>query len=165
MGVYESGHWLSNSECSLSPLSGHAKAHQPFWRVRKCSYGSCFRTLSTPSAKIYQDMEAQKGVRRVDGKPEMTKKSQLFKCLPYKYGAQKRTRTSTSIRTLAPEASASTNSAIWARKSWNGRVSRVRMGVNWILAVPLFLRAIPGQRGEMASCSYRTAAVPLLKGC
>ena len=81
------------------------------------------------------------------------------------FGAQKRTRTSTSIRTLAPEASASTNSAIWARKSWNGRVSRVRMGVNWILAVPLFLRAIPGQRGEMASCSYKTAAVPLLKGC
>ncbi len=30
-------------------------------------------------------------------------------------GAQKRTRTSTSVRTLAPEASASTNSAIWAR--------------------------------------------------
>ncbi len=32
-------------------------------------------------------------------------------------GAQKRTRTSTSIRTLAPEASASTNSAIWAQMS------------------------------------------------
>ena len=30
-------------------------------------------------------------------------------------GAQKRTRTSTSIRTPAPEAGASTNSAIWAR--------------------------------------------------
>ena len=30
-------------------------------------------------------------------------------------GAQKRTRTSTSIQTLAPEASASTNSAIWAQ--------------------------------------------------
>ncbi len=30
------------------------------------------------------------------------------------FGAQKRTRTSTSLRTLAPEASASTNSAIWA---------------------------------------------------
>ena len=29
-------------------------------------------------------------------------------------GAQERTRTSTSFRTLAPEASASTNSATWA---------------------------------------------------
>ena len=29
-------------------------------------------------------------------------------------GAQEKTRTSTSIRTLAPEASASTNSATWA---------------------------------------------------
>ena len=29
-------------------------------------------------------------------------------------GAQERTRTSTSIQTLAPEASASTNSATWA---------------------------------------------------
>ncbi len=31
------------------------------------------------------------------------------------YGAQKRTRTSTTLRSLAPEASASTNSAIWAQ--------------------------------------------------
>ncbi len=35
-------------------------------------------------------------------------------------GAQKRTRTSTSIRTLAPEASASTNSAIWATVGVSG---------------------------------------------
>ena len=34
--------------------------------------------------------------------------------LMYCSGAQERTRTSTSIRTLAPEASASTNSATWA---------------------------------------------------
>ncbi len=32
----------------------------------------------------------------------------------FKFGAQKKTRTSTSLRTLVPETSASTNSAIWA---------------------------------------------------
>ena len=31
-------------------------------------------------------------------------------------GAQEKTRTSTTIRSLAPEASASTNSATWARQ-------------------------------------------------
>ena len=31
------------------------------------------------------------------------------------FGAQERTRTSTTLRSLAPEASASTNSAIWAQ--------------------------------------------------
>ena len=31
------------------------------------------------------------------------------------YGAQEKTRTSTILRSLAPEASASTNSATWAR--------------------------------------------------
>ncbi len=47
------------------------------------------------------------------------------------YGAQERTRTSTSIRTLAPEASASTNSATWAGVV-RGRLSPVAEGVNQI---------------------------------
>ena len=37
-------------------------------------------------------------------------------------GAQERTRTSTSIRTLASEASASTNSATWAGAVRPGRI-------------------------------------------
>ena len=41
-------------------------------------------------------------------------------------GAQERTRTSTSIQTLAPEASASTNSATWA-----GVVSRAFKPRRW----------------------------------
>ena len=35
----------------------------------------------------------------------------------YKYGAQERTRTSTPLRELAPEASASANSATWALRA------------------------------------------------
>ena len=35
-----------------------------------------------------------------------------------KNGAQEKTRTSTTLRSLAPEASASTNSATWARIYW-----------------------------------------------
>jgi hypothetical protein len=38
-----------------------------------------------------------------------------FSTMPAKNGAQKRTRTSTPLRAPAPEAGASTNSAIWAR--------------------------------------------------
>ena len=41
-------------------------------------------------------------------------KKQPFKKDCFKFGAQKKTRTSTSLRTLVPETSASTNSAIWA---------------------------------------------------
>ncbi len=47
------------------------------------------------------------------------------------FGAQERTRTSTSIRTLAPEASASTNSATWAGVV-KGRLSPATGGVNRI---------------------------------
>lgn len=43
---------------------------------------------------------------------DMKKQPFLKDCL--KFGAQKKTRTSTSLRTLVPETSASTNSAIWA---------------------------------------------------
>ena len=41
-------------------------------------------------------------------------KKQPLKKDCFKFGAQKKTRTSTSLRTLVPETSASTNSAIWA---------------------------------------------------
>jgi hypothetical protein len=41
--------------------------------------------------------------------------SDLSDCLGKVNGAQERTRTSTTLRSLAPEASASTNSATWAR--------------------------------------------------
>ena len=50
------------------------------------------------------------------------------------FGAQERTRTSTSIRTLAPEASASTNSATWAGVV-EGRLSLLAEGVNRIREV------------------------------
>lgn len=59
------------------------------------------------------------------------KKIFVFQHLVGIFGAQERTRTSTSIRTLAPEASASTNSATWAGVV-EGRLSLVAGGVNQI---------------------------------
>ena len=44
------------------------------------------------------------------------------------HGAQERTRTSTTVKPLAPEASASTNSATWARRGYYGSVARLS---NW----------------------------------
>ena len=63
-------------------------------------------------------------------------------------GAQERTRTSTSIRTLAPEASASTNSATWAGVVERG-LDASDEGVNGIRAAKCALsvgwgRATPG---------------------
>src|ERR1700722_698566 len=40
-------------------------------------------------------------------------------------GAQERTRTFTAVKPLAPEASASTNSATWARAGYYGSVARL----------------------------------------
>ena len=45
-----------------------------------------------------------------------------------KVGAQEKTRTSTSFRKLAPEASASTNSATWAQRSWFARRTAAEAG-------------------------------------
>ena len=43
-----------------------------------------------------------------------TKKPSISLAFSLRIGAQEKTRTSTPFRTLAPEASASTNSATWA---------------------------------------------------
>jgi hypothetical protein len=43
-------------------------------------------------------------------------------------GAQERTRTFTAVKPLAPEASASTNSATWARAGYYGCLARLS---NW----------------------------------
>ena len=64
------------------------------------------------------------------------------------YGAQERTRTSTSIKTLAPEASASTNSATWALNIFV-RVALAICGVNAFLSFPQIF----------ASCSEAIARV------
>src|ERR1700731_61711 len=41
------------------------------------------------------------------------------------HGAQERTRTFTAVKPLAPEASASTNSATWARAGYYGSLARL----------------------------------------
>src|SRR3546814_5505370 len=45
-------------------------------------------------------------------------------------GAQERTRTFTTLRPLAPEASASTNSATWAGVLWSGAFTRPGGGLS-----------------------------------
>src|SRR4051812_34690635 len=55
----------------------------------------------------------------------------LADALGLENGAQKRTRTSTPLRAPAPEAGASTNSAIWAR----GRGRALRWGVGVVNGV------------------------------
>src|SRR3981189_461204 len=53
---------------------------------------------------------------------------------PRMSGAQERTRTFTAVKPLAPEASASTNSATWARAGYYGSVARLS---NWRAALQI----------------------------
>src|SRR5205807_4179223 len=53
-------------------------------------------------------------------------------------GAQERTRTFTAVKPLAPEASASTNSATWARAGYYGPVGRLS---NWRAASQIYYTA------------------------
>ena len=62
------------------------------------------------------------------------------------FGAQKRTRTSTSIQTLRPERSASTNSAIWARGRSAGYGHRPCASTRYCFMVSLILRVIIHKR-------------------
>ena len=56
--------------------------------------------------------QSRKSIRLLTQEIDMKKTALKNDC--FKFGAQKKTRTSTSLRTLVPETSASTNSAIWA---------------------------------------------------
>ena len=65
-------------------------------------------------------------------------------------GAQEKTRTSTSIRTLAPEASASTNSATWAGVFGGAEIYPRGGGVNGIAGKkPGFCELCAGRGGSV----------------
>ena len=57
-------------------------------------------------------------------------------CMPRMFGAQERTRTSTTVRPLAPEASASASSATWAPRPTH---SLYRLTVISVLSIFFFL--------------------------
>ena len=74
-----------------------------------------------------------------------------------KNGAQKRTRTSTTLRSPAPEAGASTNSAIWAMKLCGRDVRPWPIAVNGLFASARRLSPRPGRHcyirnGKPPSC-------------
>src|SRR5437660_7020160 len=77
----------------------------------------------------------------------ITQQSQDFNHLQAN-GAQERTRTFTAVKPLAPEASASTNSATWARGGYYGGLARLS---NWRSAAVLV--------GSMISAQTRSAFV------
>jgi hypothetical protein len=75
--------------------------------------------------------------RKKPGEPGFFDLQNCLNSCEYEIGAQKRTRTSTPFRVPAPEAGASTNSAIWAT---SGGVRAPRFCVNRVFEVFLKMR-------------------------
>lgn len=109
------------------------------------SGGKKSHCLARAKAGPQRRSDAQSGKRRVSRSCAGVSKSHRQKrkssasfwdCRAFwEFGAQKRTRTSTPFRVPAPEAGASTNSAIWATE---GDVRGSRAGVNRVFE--LFLK-------------------------
>src|SRR5690606_22824746 len=67
------------------------------------------------------------------------------RCVPALKSAQNRTRTCTSLRTLPPQSSASTNSAIWAKRGQRYTISQAEKN---------FFKSFTVCRGQESSTGY-----------
>ena len=96
--------------------------------------------------RSFLDAKGRKPAKRQQKTP-LSRGFWIFRDYPeHETGAQKRTRTSTPFRVPAPEAGASTNSAIWATRS---RVKAGTPAVNWHFEVFLSQRGRPpGKHGH-----------------
>ena len=80
------------------------------WKQYLKSFASFFELSIAPREANREEIHRRLGVTKVF----VYEKKQPKKAAFSEFGAQKKTRTSTSLRILVPETSASTNSAIWA---------------------------------------------------
>ena len=71
--------------------------------------------------------------------------------MPRMFGAQERTRTSTTVRPLAPEASASASSATWAQVRKES-IFILRREVGFVNEVRRRVRMLAGLRTEQGDC-------------
>ena len=72
--------------------------------------------------------------------------------MPRMFGAQERTRTSTTVRPLAPEASASASSATWAQVKKDEAIFILRREVGFVNEVRGRVRVLAGLRAELGDC-------------
>ena len=69
-------------------------------------------------------------------------------------GAQERTRTSTTVRPLAPEASASASSATWAQGQSNQANTILRRAAGFVNEAESRVRLPVRGKGELSACDF-----------
>src|ERR1700728_829506 len=100
--------------CAVRCKKSHRTRGQNTPALSSPSTNGIFLLLLSCIAHLLREVSPASAESEVPAKPHRMNANRIEADAAHKIGAQERTRTSTPLRELAPEASASANSATWA---------------------------------------------------